>query len=127
MTPTATSTGAPPTATATPREDVGLGRRLFSLNPTSSRFQLVGVLGLLRRFCCFPRPQSHAQPTASRRGGIAVGGFDESLRAGEDIEFSHRAARAGFPVAYALCEGFLFVATIIFLLVRLDRSSTADR
>jgi glycosyltransferase involved in cell wall biosynthesis len=30
-----------------------------------------------------------------------VGGFDESLRAGEDVEFSHRAARAGFPVAYA--------------------------
>ncbi|MFM8971195.1 MAG: glycosyltransferase family 2 protein, partial [Actinomycetota bacterium] len=30
-----------------------------------------------------------------------IGGVDESLRAGEDVEFSRRAARAGIPVAYA--------------------------
>lgn len=30
-----------------------------------------------------------------------IGGFDESLTAGEDIEFSHRAALAGFDVVYA--------------------------
>ncbi|MFM7270463.1 MAG: glycosyltransferase [Actinomycetes bacterium] len=29
-----------------------------------------------------------------------IGGFDESLQAGEDIEFSYRAARAGIPVTY---------------------------
>ncbi len=45
-TPTATPTGELPTATATPTGDTGLGRRLFSFNPATSRFQLVGVLGL---------------------------------------------------------------------------------
>lgn len=29
-----------------------------------------------------------------------IGGFDESLQAGEDIDFSYRAARVGIPVAY---------------------------